>query len=559
LGLSIVQAVAQAHHGTASITATAFSPWRAVEVVYDLVCSRYRRPAMGEVDPVGRQRKRFLSVWWNHGSFGDGRVVLLLLGLAFAARIVPVLRGGGLNGLLGYDDGVYFGAADSLLSGRLPYRDFLLLHPPGVLLVLSPFAGLARLVGDPSGLAVARLAFMVVGAVNAVLVFRVASRAGRVAGVAAGVLYAVWPPAAYAERTALLEPLVNLGLLGAAVLLGDVRAVTRRRLLAAGAVLGLAVAVKLWAGLAVLVFAVWLLRRRGVHAAAVFVAAGAAAAALVCLPFFVAAPGTMLRMVVLDQLGRPNNAVATGARLAGVLGRSAASSTAPGSAAVALAVLMQAVALAAAVGVYRACPALRVWVVLLGAQVSLLLAGPAYYDHYATFAAPALTIVLGAAAGLALSAVKGRVPRLMPAVTCVAAVALAAVAVAGLAQPQGRAVPGAQVHRLVASVGCVRADSVAALAEANVLSRDLDRGCPVTVDVTGLTYDQAGARLADGRPGSSRRGDVVWQQYLQRYLAGPGAVLLVQSGADGLGPAARRVLARDRHAVRAGRLSLYLR
>jgi alpha-1,2-mannosyltransferase len=487
------------------------------------------------------------------------RVVLLVFGLAFLARLVPVLRGGGLNGLLGYDDGVYFGAADALVSGRLPYRDFLLLHPPGVLLILSPFAGLARLVGDPSGLAVARLVFMAVGAINAVLVFRVAGRVGRVAGLVAGFLYAVWPPAAYAERTALLEPLVNLGLLAAAVLLGDVRAVTRRRLVAAGAVLGVAVAVKLWAGLAVVVFAVWLLRRRGAHAAGLFVAGASVAAAMVCLPFFLAAPGTMLRMVVLDQLGRPDNAVTTWARLAGILGRSHASSAALGPAAVALALVLLTVVLAAAASAYRARPALRVWVVLLGVQMTLLLAGPAYYDHYATFAAPALTIVVGVAAGLAWHAVRGRVPGLAPAVAGAVVVAVAAVAMAGLAQPEGRAVPGAQVHRAVASVGCVRADSVAVLAEANVLSRDLDRGCPVTVDLTGLTYDQPGARLVDGRPGASRRGDVVWQRYLRHYLAAPDAVLLVQAGADGLGPAARGALARHRKVLDAGRLSLYLR
>lgn len=496
---------------------------------------------------------------WLRCPLASSRVVRMLFGLALLARLVPVLRGGGVNGLLGYDDGVYFGAADALLSGRLPYRDFLLLHPPGVLLVLSPFAGLARLVGDPSGLVVARLAFMAVGALNAVLVFRVASRAGRVAGLVAGFLYAIWPPAVYAERTALLEPLVNLGVLGAAVLLGDVRAVSRRRLVGAGAVLGAAVAVKLWAGLAVVVFAVWLLRRRGPGAAGVFVGAGAVAASAVCLPFFVTAPGTMLRMVVLDQLGRPNNAVATWSRLSGVAGEYHAASSVPGGAAGALVILTLAVVVGAAVAVVRAAPGLRVWVVLLGAQATLLLVGPAYYDHYATFAAPALAVVIGAAAGLAWHAARARVPTLAPAVAGLGLVALAVVGAGGMAHREGRAVPGAQVHRVVASVRCVRADSVAALALTNVLSRDLDRGCPVTVDVTGLSYDQRGARLGDGRPGATRRANPAWQRYLRRYLAGPGAVLLVQTGADGLGADARAVLTRDQKVLESGRLSLYLR
>ena len=89
-----------------------------------------------------------------------------------------ILRGGGLTGILAYDDGVYYSAADGLLSGRLPYRDYLLLHPPGITLVLAPFAALGRLVGeDPVGLAAARLAFMLLGATSAVLVWAVA-RAG---------------------------------------------------------------------------------------------------------------------------------------------------------------------------------------------------------------------------------------------------------------------------------------------------------------------------------------------------------------------------------------------
>src|ERR1044072_4376607 len=81
--------------------------------------------------------------------------------LAFVARLLPVLRGGGLHGVLGYDDGVCFGAAEAFVFGRLPYHDFVLLHPPGIVLALAPFAGLARLTGDDdSALAVARLVFM---------------------------------------------------------------------------------------------------------------------------------------------------------------------------------------------------------------------------------------------------------------------------------------------------------------------------------------------------------------------------------------------------------------
>ena len=66
-----------------------------------------------------------------------------MVAVALAVRRVPVLRGGGLFGTMAYDDGVYFGSAIALLDGRVPYRDFLLLHPPGILVVSrrSPRSG----------------------------------------------------------------------------------------------------------------------------------------------------------------------------------------------------------------------------------------------------------------------------------------------------------------------------------------------------------------------------------------------------------------------------------
>ena len=49
----------------------------------------------------------------------------------------------------GYDAGVYYSAADALIHGRTPYRDFLLLHPPGLMLTLTPFAAIGRLSARP--------------------------------------------------------------------------------------------------------------------------------------------------------------------------------------------------------------------------------------------------------------------------------------------------------------------------------------------------------------------------------------------------------------------------
>ena len=81
---------------------------------------------------------------------------------------------------------------------------------------------------------------------------------------------------------------MNLGLLGRWPC--SAPGAGRRRVVAAGVVLGLAVAVKAWAVLPFLVLALWLLRRSGWRATLSYVGAGAAAAAVVCLPFLVLRP-----------------------------------------------------------------------------------------------------------------------------------------------------------------------------------------------------------------------------------------------------------------------------
>ena len=139
--------------------------------------------------------------------------------VALAARVVPVWRGGGLSATNGYDDGVYYAAATSLVHGRLPYRDYVLLHPPGSTLLLSPFALLARATSDTAGFETARVAFLVLGAVNTLLVMVVAARVGRRAALPAGVFYAVFFPAVFVARTISLEELGTTTLLVALALL----------------------------------------------------------------------------------------------------------------------------------------------------------------------------------------------------------------------------------------------------------------------------------------------------------------------------------------------------
>src|SRR4051812_3805272 len=147
----------------------------------------------------GLNRSRALLVW-----------APAIFAIAVVARVVPILRGGGLTGFNRYDDGVDFAGALGLIHGLLPYRDFLWLHPPGIQLVLAPVAALSYLIGEPASFVVARLVFIAIGGLTAVLVGRLLWPAGWFAAITGGLLYALFWPAIVSTQTVGLEGLSNL-------------------------------------------------------------------------------------------------------------------------------------------------------------------------------------------------------------------------------------------------------------------------------------------------------------------------------------------------------------
>lgn len=433
------------------------------------------------------------------GSRPPGRALLapwiatgLVAGLAFTLRLVPVLRGGGLTGVLSYDDGVYYGAANALLSGRLPYRDFALLHPPGITIALTPFAALGRLTTDAVGLAVGRVAFMAIGAGNAVLALHVGRRAGWVAGISAGLFYACVHTATYAERSTILEPLGNLGLLTALLLAGGRERTTRCHPWLAGAAIGAAAAVKLWAVAPALVLALWLWRRRGLPVAGRFAGGATLACAGICLPFALTAPSRFLRLVVIDQLLRPRQK-GIGARLMSMAGlRRLGALGTPGLAVLAallVVVLVAGVALTVLVAVVE--PEARIWSALLVVLVADLVASKPYFAFYAAHIVPAAALVVGTGAQL----LGDRLARLGRAVggqavaAAVGALALVTLAVPVVTTPEGQPMPAGARKLVQARPGCVTSDSAALLIATNVLTRDFNLGCPVIIDVSGTTFD----------------------------------------------------------------------
>jgi alpha-1,2-mannosyltransferase len=463
-------------------------------------------------------------------------IPVLVAVVAFAVRLATVLHGGGLYGYMGYDDGVYFTAAARLVFGDLPYRDFVLLHPPGIALALAPFAELGRLTSDREGMAVARLAFMLLGAVNAALTARVASVLGRGAALVAGGFTAVWVHAAYVDRSTLLEPLGTLALLAGLLLLGPVvrqpGARAGRAELLGGAALGLGVCVKAWGVVPLAVVGVAVLVCRGWRAAVRLVAGAAAAGLVVVGPFLAAAPAATVRMILLDQVGRPEAGPPWAERLPGLLGVAQYVGSERVTAVVAVTLLAWLLVIALSLLALRA-PAARLWVALLVANGLLLLAAPVYFPHYSAFLAVPLSLVLGAGASVMSRRLRHRVPRRVHLAAAVAAVlALGALGVATTKTSFGVRYPGERLAAFLPTQGCVRADDPGALIQLDVLSRNIRRGCLVHADFTGITYDRLGRREPDGDPVPRRR-NLAWQRYAQEYLTSGSATVLVRGRANG--------------------------
>jgi hypothetical protein len=190
----------------------------------------------------------------------------------------------------------------------LPYRNYDFLQPPGITWLLLPAAAVGRILGDPTGLALARLATISAAAAATVLLGRFVARSSSPRrGLLAALIYAGAAPALVAGRTAMLEPWLDLALIVAYDRLTR-QPLTRRDASIGGVALGLAVTVKAWGLVAAVVLLGWLVLRRprvGGRTLGRVVGFAAGAATVVCLPFFVFAPGRMITDVITTQLGRP--------------------------------------------------------------------------------------------------------------------------------------------------------------------------------------------------------------------------------------------------------------
>jgi hypothetical protein len=465
------------------------------------------------------------------------RPALTVFVLALAARLTAVLLSkGGPLGSTGYDGGVYYAAADALTFGRLPYTDFVLLHPPGLMLALTPFAAFGRLTSDHVGFVAANMCAAALGALDAALVVIIARRLRlpRHAQLVGGCFYALWQGAIAAELGIRLEPLGSVLFLIALLLFLSSADGTRRRLLVgAGIALGAAVSVKIWWVVPALALVVWpAIARRDRRASALIAAGCAAALVVIDGPFALLTRVRMWDMIVVDQLGRTRQGSVL-SRLDSLSSISVLGLPASSAAGV---ILLGVTLVAASTVVVSAwtLPAMRPVVVVAVAQLVVLLAVPTFFGYYPDYLAASAALVLAAAAGARAPSAPFRRVAAVVAITAVVAVGADTTGALTSGRVSGTVpFPGTELAEGVEHVHCLMADAPIALIEVDALSRDFAHRCADWVDVTGRTYG------IDRAPGDlSRSANRRWQADIRRYLLSGNAVMIVRAE-TGLSPATR--------------------
>ena len=233
----------------------------------------------------------------------------LVLLFAWYVRIRPFFRSSGIWAFpIDYDEGVYFATAALFNKGFLPYRDFVSVHPPGLVLFLSGVAKIHEFfsanIQDSFVFAKGLATF--VGVLNTALVGVVVKRVTKSGSIAllAASLYAIYPEAVTVERGTFLEPILNLTCLLVTFFVIERQYLSSKKILAAGIFCGLAMTIKLWAGIWFLAVLVTLPKENRFRYGFSFATAATITWLLCILPFFASAPRNFYEQILLFHLGR---------------------------------------------------------------------------------------------------------------------------------------------------------------------------------------------------------------------------------------------------------------
>ena len=407
-----------------------------------------------------------------------------------------------LYGTSQYDDGVYVGAAMRLTHGVIPYKDFVVVHPPGIMILLAPVALIGGVLGSNVSLALARELTALVAGANVILTAAAVRHRGWKISLLAATAIACFPMSPAADSTVFLEPyLVFFCLLGLVLLFSNGKIAPPRRCLLAGIALGLAGTVKVWAAMIVGAAAIVCLRRAKTGLAPLL-AGTVIGFATACLPFFIAAPHAFVRDILGDQFSRAvsgGTPVGFVTRLSNLTGLSGMTLFHPSTTEV-IAVAVCFVAIVAGAALRRRRCFAPVDYAILGAAFasSLTLCLPhEMYAHYVYFSAPFLALLLAVSLSEITKWISERrdtwVLRrsAVTVATCIVAAIFLIPQQAGYARSHLAAAKDPTFLNLfVPPNACIVTDDVGLLVSANLFD-PARHGCP------GMT-DAFGTWLADG-------------------------------------------------------------
>jgi Glycosyltransferase family 87 len=441
--------------------------------------------------------------------------LVVITALAIGLRLYQLTRPQYLLGVTEYDDGTDFGSAVLLIHGYLPYRDFIIVQPPGITLLMAPVAAVTKGLGTAWGMGVGRILTAVAGGAAAGLTGLLVRHRGLLAVILASGIVAVYPASVQAAHTVLLEPwLVLFCLLGAlAVFDGDQLAGSWRRLVWGGLAFGFAGAVKVWAILPVLVILV--LAARQPRRALGFAGSVAVGFLVPVLPFAALAPRTFYNSVVLAQLVRVDVVrVTLSYRLHQMTGLTDFSSLGPiPLTIVTVAIIVLIVGCAVAATRRSGQWPRRLEQFGYGATVLTIIAflWPAdFYYHYAGFLAPFLALAIALPVARLVATFDGAtrparwLTRYGTAVASVVIVIFAIVQVSfetSLQPPLAPTTPGLtgtiidQAERVIPPGACVLADQASYAIAANRFGSSRP-GCVPMVDGVGSDYSLSQGRNA---------------------------------------------------------------
>lgn len=484
-----------------------------------------------------------------------GVVMVIATVVALGIRLYTLSRPGFLTQPNEYDDGVYLGAAIRLTQGVMPYHDFAFVQPPGILLLMSPVALIARVTSTAAGLGLARVLTALASTACVPLAGNLIRRRGTLTTALTCAILAVYPPDIASAHTLLLEPWMNLlCLLGANAAFSRGRlAPSQARLAWAGVALGFASVVKFWAMAPAAVLLVCVLvgadPATRVRRTVTYLVALAGAFLAPLLPFVLSAPGTFFSSTVTYQAVRTGTSAPLSLRLAHItglgdllnyaghvawaggwslFGQSVVADTTPGQPgwlAYVVAVVFAGV-LAAGLYIGRRDIALAEWFALATAIIALgaILIYSAFFYHYPAFPGPWLAIV----AGVSLSAIIARLGALRARATLARRAAVGLVAgVLGAAMviqlidvsevwlPTGLS----EITAAIPPGACVFSDQTSLLISADRFEA-AKPGCPVVIDSLANTLvlthgvsDQGGA-IHDASAAAAWRAIISKAQYV---------------------------------------------